>query len=214
MSVSEPLKIMFFTSPGCKYCKPVKLFLNMFRKKYPNMIYVEEIDITQNPAAVEKYNISALPTLIFGKHRLVGKPDFHELISLIENELGRSKTSEFIKEKKTLKAIIQQIKSISGVNGCIVFGESGFLIASNLQDYDATVLAAMMFTSFSSAKGAFNTFDDNPSYILYKGIKKSFALWNIDKRILMVIYESDIAGASVAKINNIINEFYRSRIVS
>ena len=200
------LTIKLFKSPTCVYCGAVEEFLRKMEKRYAG-IQLEVIDITRNPSAISDYEIKALPTVIFDRNRFVGKPDFAELTSAIQDAIGKERTSGFIKEKKSIKQVINEIRSIDGVIGCLVLGDTGFIIASNLDTQDPAVVGAMVFTAYSSASGAFSLMNDELSYQLFRGLDVAFTLWRARNRLIVVVYRSSMPRQNLATISAIIGQY-------
>jgi len=66
-------KIVKFSSPMCSECKEMSIELNKAMENYKDSVLIEEINVTENTgktgkynkAAIKKYNISLVPTVIF-----------------------------------------------------------------------------------------------------------------------------------------------------
>lgn len=197
------LQIFFFTSPTCLHCKPAYTSLNKIASKYENKVIIQVIDISKRPEIISKMKIRALPTIIFGKQRIVGKPDEEELARLIELEIGQSQVGTLQKQKRSVKEIIESIKKLSHIKGVLLLGTQGYAIANKTDLDDPTIFNAMLFTSLSSAIGAMNSVDDEIQYVLYKGKNNGIALWNLGRRTLVVIYEAGMPNSNFKTINSL-----------
>ena len=66
-------KIVKFSSPMCSECKEMAIELDKAMKNYKDSVVVEEINVVENvgkgikynKAAIKKYNVSLVPTIIF-----------------------------------------------------------------------------------------------------------------------------------------------------
>lgn len=66
-------KIVKFSSPMCSECKEMSLELDKAMKNYKDSVIIEEINVVENvgkgskynKAAIKKYNVTLVPTLIF-----------------------------------------------------------------------------------------------------------------------------------------------------
>ncbi len=73
------VKVQILTTPGCSGCAKVEKMLDELHVKY------EVIDVTKNPAMLQKYPIFAAPGIIIqGKLAFTGVPNKKEL----EKKLG------------------------------------------------------------------------------------------------------------------------------
>ncbi len=97
MIKTEPLKILMFTSPTCIICDYVHDALKKVTKDYGSRVNIELIDVTMHPDAVEKYNLTVLPTVIIGNTRIVGDfilSELDEVQTIIMNELKKNQGEE------------------------------------------------------------------------------------------------------------------------
>jgi thioredoxin 1 len=81
------IKILKFEGAWCSPCKAMKPILTAFSSE--TGILVESIDIDKHEKLVDKYNIRAVPTIIFLKdnvevERISGLTQKDKLISLLE----------------------------------------------------------------------------------------------------------------------------------
>ena len=66
-------KIVKFSSPMCSECKEMNVELDKAMKDYKNSVIIEEINVVENvgkgvkynKAAIKKYNVSLVPTIVF-----------------------------------------------------------------------------------------------------------------------------------------------------
>lgn len=66
-------KIVKFSSPMCSECKEMTIELDKAMKNYKDSVIVEEINVVENvgkgikynKAAIKKYNVSLVPTIVF-----------------------------------------------------------------------------------------------------------------------------------------------------
>ena len=66
-------KIVKFSSPMCSECKEMNIELDKAMKDYKNSVIIEEINVVENvgkgvkynKAAIKKYNVSLVPTIVF-----------------------------------------------------------------------------------------------------------------------------------------------------
>ena len=66
-------KIVKFSSPMCSECKEMAIELDKAMKDYKNSVIIEEINVVENvgkgakynKAAIKKYNVSLVPTIVF-----------------------------------------------------------------------------------------------------------------------------------------------------
>ena len=66
-------KIVKFSSPMCSECKEMSIELDKAMKNYKNSVIIEEINVVENvgkgvkynKAAIKKYNVSLVPTIVF-----------------------------------------------------------------------------------------------------------------------------------------------------
>lgn len=60
--------IVEFSAPWCVYCKRLSPVLDRLSKKYGETLPIVAVDIDQQPALEEKYDISLIPTLMLFKN--------------------------------------------------------------------------------------------------------------------------------------------------
>lgn len=91
-------KIIKFSSPMCSECKEASIELNKAMKNYKESVLVEEINVVENvgkgsdynKAAIKKFKITLVPTLVFinkdGKmvHRQEGLMKQEEIIEVLD----------------------------------------------------------------------------------------------------------------------------------
>jgi thioredoxin 1 len=90
------IKLMKFTTPGCRYCSAVSNYVNELQPElYAQGVIVEDYNTTKVPDLVEKYNIAGAPTLLFVRNgveitRITGMTDQETILDCVrEAKEGR-----------------------------------------------------------------------------------------------------------------------------
>lgn len=66
-STEKPLVVEFY-SPTCTHCKRTEAGLNEVAEEQGENAVIAKCDITANPALVQQYDVTQLPTLLFIKN--------------------------------------------------------------------------------------------------------------------------------------------------
>lgn len=96
--INPKAKIIKFSSPMCSECKEVALEMDKAMKNYKDSVIVEEINVIENvgkgtkynKAAIKKFDVSLVPTLVFmdkeGKviHKQEGMMTSDEIIEVLD----------------------------------------------------------------------------------------------------------------------------------
>jgi len=86
MGNKEKTKVLLFISKDSLYfqvtMEEFKKLMKILEEIQP--FESEIIDITTSPEIAEEYKVDALPTLIIGDKRFIGKPDADKIIKLIK----------------------------------------------------------------------------------------------------------------------------------
>ena len=64
-SVDKTPVILDFFATWCRPCKMLAPHLQMLQNKYQGKIIIYEIDVDKEPEIAQRFNVSAMPTLIF-----------------------------------------------------------------------------------------------------------------------------------------------------
>lgn len=88
------MKLIQFTADWCGPCKVMKPKITELKEEMGDRFELEVINVDENAAAVEAYNVKNIPTFIFESNgeiveRLVGAQQvstFKELIEFYENQ--------------------------------------------------------------------------------------------------------------------------------
>lgn len=76
--------LLFVSKDSASFHHAVKEFKKLTKKlEEIKSISLKLIDIVSKPELAEKYKIEALPTLVFGNLRLIGKPDAERMASAV-----------------------------------------------------------------------------------------------------------------------------------
>ncbi|MHA1229693.1 MAG: thioredoxin domain-containing protein [Candidatus Helarchaeota archaeon] len=109
------VRIEFFFSPTCPYCKQVKSMLYDAKKIYREDIEIVFIDVSteQGQILAHIYRIEATPTLIINSHDVIeGLPEKNEIIyEGIEKYLSQNAIREADKRKMKMKKRIDMMYS-------------------------------------------------------------------------------------------------------
>jgi protein-disulfide isomerase len=84
----EKTKILMFVSKQSIYFQTTK---EEFQKILLELEKVQPftsqiIDVNREPELAEKYKVNALPTLIIGSKRFIGKPDLEKIMNVLRSE--------------------------------------------------------------------------------------------------------------------------------
>ena len=68
LSITEKPLIIEFYSPNCAYCKRTEAGIDELENENNTQAVFAKCDITKEPALAERYDVTALPTLLFIKN--------------------------------------------------------------------------------------------------------------------------------------------------
>jgi protein-disulfide isomerase len=84
----EKTKILLFISKSSIYFQTTMEEFQKLLKTLEEMqpFTSEIIDVNENPEKAEEYKIDALPTMIIGDKRFIGKPSAEKIMEVISND--------------------------------------------------------------------------------------------------------------------------------
>lgn len=90
--IGETPIILDFFATWCPPCKMLKPHIQTIQNKYKGKVIVYEIDVDKNPDLAQRFNVQAMPTMIFmgTKNKYVaelGYRDYNELEKLVKARL-------------------------------------------------------------------------------------------------------------------------------
>jgi thiol-disulfide isomerase/thioredoxin len=59
------MPLTLFHMNGCGHCVALKPKWQKNKQKYKDLLPIEDIEYSENPAAAKKYNVNGFPTIIF-----------------------------------------------------------------------------------------------------------------------------------------------------
>lgn len=73
MNEEKPV-VVEFSAPWCGFCRRLTPVIEMLDKKYGDQVKVTQLNIDDNEALTEKFNVDTIPTLILFKNGQAGEP--------------------------------------------------------------------------------------------------------------------------------------------
>jgi protein-disulfide isomerase len=97
--MKENTVLLFTAKTSSSFHMSLKEFEKLIKKFETTKSFTFKIiDITEKPKLAEQYKIEAIPTLIFGKLRLIGKPDAEKIAKIIQEA---KEDQEFLKNYRS-----------------------------------------------------------------------------------------------------------------
>lgn len=93
VAASEILAVVDFWADWCEPCRPMSAYVSFLAADYDGRVLVAALDVDENPAIVEQYQILGLPTLLFLRQgvevaRIVGLVAYDDLKCQVEQHLA------------------------------------------------------------------------------------------------------------------------------
>ena len=84
--MNEPVTVLLFTSKNSPY---FQVSIDELRKIMEALEHIQPftsqiIDVNENPELAEKYKVDAVPTIIIGDKRFIGRPDATDILKIVQ----------------------------------------------------------------------------------------------------------------------------------
>lgn len=91
-NIQNPVELMLFTAEGCLDCPKAHDFVESIHQVTQGKVLYTELDIRENWALVEEYDIGYVPTVVIGDRKLEGLGEIREGLvpAILELSKGQS----------------------------------------------------------------------------------------------------------------------------